>query len=134
MRNGSIESGSISLSASGGLFDGTASGLHVLARAFNGIAAGYAERNGPIATIPAIFFSTSFSLCSLALSGRTHSTLSKEASDVDEASCNRCRRRHCGAHQMRTAARTLTALEIAIRCRRAALAGLEAIIVHRQAH
>src|SRR5256886_7804659 len=46
MRNGSIESDSISLSASGGLFDGTASGLHVLARAFNGIAAGYAERNG----------------------------------------------------------------------------------------
>ena len=46
MRNGSMESDSISPGASGGLFDGTASGLHVLARAFNGIAAGYAERNG----------------------------------------------------------------------------------------
>src|SRR6266576_1776688 len=72
--------------------------------------------------------------CSLALSADTYSTLSEEASDVDEASGDRCRRRHCRAHQVRTASCTLTTLEIAIRRRRAALAGLEAIVVHRKAH
>ena len=57
-----------------------------------------------------------------------------ESTDVDEVSGDRGRRRHCGTHQMRAAARALPALEIAVRRRRAALARLELVVVHREAH
>src|SRR5579864_6032279 len=45
-----------------------------------------------------------------------------------------CRGGHCGTDEMRAPARTLAALEIAVRRRRAALARQEAVVVHREAH
>ena len=127
-------SGSVSLGASGGLFDSAASGLHVLARAFDGIAAGYSERNGRDRDNCSNDLQHAVLPFSLTLAGKLHSTRSEEASDVDETPGDGCCRRHGGTHQMRAASCTLATLEIAIRRRRAALAGIEAIIVHRQAH
>src|ERR1051325_9741336 len=43
-------------------------------------------------------------------------------------------RRHRRAHQMRAAAGALPALEVAVRGRRAALAGLEPVGVHGETH
>src|SRR5450631_3848459 len=53
---------------------------------------------------------------------------------VDEVAGDARRRRHGGTHQVRPPARSLAAFEVAIRRRGAALAGLEPILVHGQAH
>src|ERR1700682_4323977 len=53
---------------------------------------------------------------------------------VDEMAGDARRGRHCRTDQMRASAGALAALEVAGRRRRAALAGLEPVIVHRQAH
>src|SRR5262245_37563054 len=60
--------------------------------------------------------------------------LSSDAADVDEMPFDGGRRSHRGADQVRAPTGALPALEIAVRGGRAALAGLEPIGVHRQAH
>src|SRR5215208_4112043 len=54
--------------------------------------------------------------------------------DVDEAARDRRGGGHLGADEVRAAARALAALEVAVRGRRAALAGLQLVRVHGQAH
>src|SRR4051794_37791702 len=54
--------------------------------------------------------------------------------DVDEAAGDRGGGGHLGADEVRAAARALAALEVAVRGRRAALAGLQLVRVHGQAH
>src|SRR5262245_43452738 len=56
------------------------------------------------------------------------------AADVGELARHRCRDRHGRADQMGPPARALAALEVAIRRRRSALAGLELVAVHGEAH
>src|SRR6185436_21188564 len=56
------------------------------------------------------------------------------APHVDEMAGDRRRGRHRRADEVRAPARALPPLEVAIRGGRAALAGLEAVGVHRQAH
>src|SRR5689334_23603698 len=58
----------------------------------------------------------------------------RKSTNVDEVPGKCRRRRHRGADEMGAAAGALPALEIAVRRRRAALARLEAIVVHREAH
>src|SRR5258706_10240730 len=59
---------------------------------------------------------------------------SGEPPHVDEMPGDRGACRHGGTYEMRAAAAALPALRISIRCRRAALAGFEPVIVPRQAH
>src|SRR6266487_7056191 len=59
---------------------------------------------------------------------------SPPATHVDEVSRHRGRGGHFRAHKMGAAARALPSLEIAVRGRGAALARLQAIGVHAQAH
>src|SRR5688572_31550749 len=59
---------------------------------------------------------------------------SAPASDVDEMSRDCRGRRHRRADEVRASARTLAALEVAVRGRGAALAGFQAVGVHAQAH
>src|SRR6185369_12157521 len=59
---------------------------------------------------------------------------STEPTDVDEVTLDRSRSGHRRAHEMRAAASALTAFEVAVAGGRAALAGLQPIGVHRQAH
>src|SRR5277367_4093424 len=59
---------------------------------------------------------------------------SSESTHVDEMSRDGGCRRHRRAHQVRAAARTLAAFEIAVGRRRAALAGPQSVVVHPQAH
>src|ERR1700712_189496 len=54
--------------------------------------------------------------------------------NIDETAVDRCCRRHRGAHQVRTATGTLPAFEVAVGGRRAMLAALQAVRVHRQTH
>src|SRR5262245_47539581 len=54
--------------------------------------------------------------------------------DVDEVPRYRCGRRHLRAHEVGAPAGTLAALEVAVGGRRAALAGGELVVVHREAH
>src|SRR5689334_15765726 len=54
--------------------------------------------------------------------------------NIDEMAFDGGRGSHRGAHEMRAPACTLTALEVAVRRRRAALARLQTIGVHREAH
>src|SRR5690606_32825053 len=76
------------------------------------------------AAISASFF-IAFSSVRNARSERTH---------VGEVARHRGGGGHRRADQMRTAPRALTALEVAVRGRRAALAPFEAVGVHGQAH
>src|SRR5437867_2205678 len=57
-----------------------------------------------------------------------------EMPHVDEMPGDRGARRHRGTDEMRAAAAALPAFEIAVRRRRAALAGFEPVVVHREAH
>src|SRR5262249_60084527 len=57
-----------------------------------------------------------------------------EGTNVDEAACKSRSGRHWRTDQMGTTAGTLPPFEVAIRCRRAAFAGAEAVCVHAQAH
>src|SRR5439155_658410 len=59
---------------------------------------------------------------------------SSPPANVDEVSGDRGRRGHLGAHEVSPAAAALAALEIAVRGRSAALARLEPVCVHTQAH
>src|SRR5215217_866434 len=54
--------------------------------------------------------------------------------DVDEVARDRGRRGHLGRHEVRAPAAALAALEVAVRRRRAALAGREDVRVHPEAH
>src|SRR4051794_28473622 len=56
------------------------------------------------------------------------------APDVDEVALDRRRGGHLGRDEVRAPAAPLAALEVAVRGRRAALAGLEDVGVHAQAH
>src|SRR5215472_11004159 len=53
---------------------------------------------------------------------------------VDEMPCDRGGSGHLGAHEVRAPSGALPAFEVAVRRRRRALAGLETVGVHRQAH
>src|SRR5690348_6404713 len=57
-----------------------------------------------------------------------------ESTHVDEMTGDGGGGRHCRTHEMGAAARTLAALEVAIRGRRAALARAEPVFVHAEAH
>src|SRR4051794_37090728 len=59
---------------------------------------------------------------------------SAEAADVDEVPGDRGRSGHCGAHEVGAAAVALASLEVAVGRRCAALARLQPVVVHRQAH
>src|SRR4249919_829045 len=61
-------------------------------------------------------------------------TRSTQSTHVDEMPGNSGRGRHGWTDQMRATAGALASLEIAIRGRRAAFAGFEAIVVHGEAH
>src|SRR5690606_29777219 len=54
--------------------------------------------------------------------------------NVDEVAGNRCRCCHGRRHQMGAALEALTAFEVAVRGRRAALIRLKAVVVHGKAH
>src|SRR3954469_15914967 len=58
----------------------------------------------------------------------------RQAPDVDEMTGDRSGRRHGGADQVRAPAVTLAALEVAVGRGRAALARLEPVVVHGEAH
>src|SRR4030095_14350142 len=58
----------------------------------------------------------------------------RKSTYVDEMPGHRGSDRHRGAHEMGSPARTLAALEVAVRRRRATLARLEPVVVHRKAH
>src|SRR5258705_11403030 len=53
---------------------------------------------------------------------------------VDKMPGDSRRSRHGRAHEMSAAAGALPTFEIPVRCRRATLAGLQPVVVHRQAH
>src|SRR5258708_3775416 len=61
-------------------------------------------------------------------------SISSPPANVDEVPGDRRRRSHLRAHEVRPAAGALAALEIAVRSRSAALARLEPVCVHAQAH
>src|SRR3954471_18653161 len=61
-------------------------------------------------------------------------SMSAPGPDVDEVAGDRGGRRHRGAHQVRAPADALAAFEIAVRRGRAALARVEPVRVHAQAH
>src|SRR5882672_10511907 len=61
-------------------------------------------------------------------------SISSPLANVDEVPGDRGRRGHLRAHEVSPAARALSALEIAVRSRSAALARLEPVRVHAQAH
>src|SRR5437764_2919813 len=65
---------------------------------------------------------------------RSIGSISPPVPDVDEVALDRRRGRHLRAHQMGPAALALTALEVAVRGRGAALALGEDVGVHAQAH
>src|SRR3954449_8892667 len=54
--------------------------------------------------------------------------------DVDEVAVHGGRRGHLGGHEGRAPAATLPALEVAVRRARAALAGVQRVLVHAEAH
>src|SRR5689334_7795728 len=57
-----------------------------------------------------------------------------EPAHVDEMTSHCSGRGHRGTHEVRAAAGTLAAFEIAVRRGRATLAGFEPVVVHREAH
>src|SRR5438105_5928429 len=63
---------------------------------------------------------------------QTHSLL--KLADIGQMAGNRRRYRHCGTHQMRTAATSLPPLKIAVRCGGTALSRLQPVGVHRKTH
>src|SRR5689334_14438159 len=58
----------------------------------------------------------------------------RKPAHVDEMSGERGGGRHRRTHEMRAAAGALPPLEVAVRRRRATLARLEPVVVHREAH
>src|SRR5450759_5896279 len=76
-------------------------------------------------------------------SGATNPVMTRKAcmicvlaqpTNVDEMAGDARGRRHGRTDQMGASAGALAPLEVAVRRRRAALAGLEPVVVHRQAH
>src|SRR5262245_39590371 len=61
-------------------------------------------------------------------------SISSKRAYVDEAAGHGGRRSHSGTHEMSAAPDALTSLEIAVRCRSAALTRVKPIVVHGHAH